>query len=232
MNLKLIPGLALALSGVLFGCATAGHHLPVTYETELRYWRQLPYPRVEKLMNEYDPDKADLIWICQDYYHETKAKTKDYNETNFPVVIDFFRDVFDKPTIIEIYKRESTPEGRITRKARISVLGQLEFEEEYLDGERHGAWYSWHSNGKIYNVQNYAHGQLRGTGLTFSPAGKILCKCIYREGKLVTAWDAGLDGKWEKAVTHGQGGILTYGENGNADGTEKYFDGECYGGSH
>lgn len=183
-------------------------------------------------MDEHDPHKASATWICQDEYHRTQVMANDCNEADFPVVIEFWRDVFDTPTINEIYKHEATPEGTITRKARVSVLGQLEYEEEYLNGQRHGSWYMWHSNGTIYDVQSYAQGLPQGTSLTFSPTGKILCKCLYQEGKLVSAWDREADGKWEKVVNHGDGGILSYGENGEANGGEKYFKGEYCGGSN
>jgi hypothetical protein len=63
MKPKLILCLALVLSGGLFGCSTVSHRSLPSYESELQYWRQLPYPRIEKLM-----DEPDSLWICQDYY--------------------------------------------------------------------------------------------------------------------------------------------------------------------
>lgn len=232
MNPKMSLFLALVWSVLPYGCSTYNHLSFPNYESELSYWRQLPYPRLEKLINQYDPDKADIICLCQDYYHCTKVEAEDIKQEEFAVVIEFWRNVEGKPEINEIYKREYRPEGRITRKARISVLGQLEWEEEYLNGEKSGIWYFWHTNGKLYAVQGYAHGVSQGLGLTLSPTGKVLVKCHYADGKLVTSWCLDRNGKWVKCADHGNGYMPSFSENGDENGFDRFLEGECVGGNH
>ena len=235
MKPKLILCLALVLSGGLFGCSTAGHCSLPNYEVELRYWRELPYPRVEKLMNVYGGDIADKTYVRLDehrYFGNDVVDTNNFNENDYAVVIEFDRMVDGTPAENEIYKREVTPEGKITRKARISVLGQLEFEEEYLDGKRHGTWYTWYPNGKIRFVQSYANDQPDGVSWDFSPKGIVLQKIIYQNGKLIEAWGIGVGGKWEKWVTNGMGSISDFGEDGEVNGGWEVIDGEFVRGWH
>ena len=100
-------------------------------------------------MNVDDGDKADKTYVRLDehrYLGDDVVDTNNFNENDYAVMVEFSRAVDGTPSVNEIYKREVTPEGKITRKAIISVLGQLEFEEKYLDGKRHGTWYYWYSN--------------------------------------------------------------------------------------
>jgi len=229
MNPKLTLCLALALGGGLLGCSTVNHSSLPNYEAELRYWRELPYPRVEKLMNVYDGDIADKTYVRLDenrYWGNDVVDTNNFNANDYAVVIDFGRDVDGAPTDNEIYKREVTPEGKVTRKARISVLGQLEFEQEYLNGKRNGPWYYWYHNEKNSRLENYTNGELDGVAFDFSPTGKVLQKEIYRNGKLIEAWGIGVGGKWKKCVSNGNGDISGFGEDGQPDSYWFVEDGE------
>jgi MORN repeat variant len=236
MKPKFLLCLALVLSGGLFGCSTVVSHrsLP-NYEAELRYWRELPYPRVEKLMNVYDGDMADKTYVSLDenrYLGNDVVDTNNFNENDYAVVIEYHRAVDGTPDVNEIYKSKVTPEGKITRKAKISVLGQLEFEEEYLNGKRHGNWYTWYPNGKIRFVQSYTNDQPDGVWRDFSPKGKVIQKQIYHNGKLLEAWGVGVGGKWEKCVNKGNGYISDFGEDGQLDGGWDVIDGEIGRGEH
>jgi hypothetical protein len=211
------------------------HRSLPNYEAELRYWRELPYPYVEKLLDDGGPSQVNETSVRLDahrYLGNDVVDTNNFNENDYAVVIEFHRAVDGTPAVNEIYKREVTPEGKITRKARISVLGPLEFEEEYLNGKRHGTWYVWYPNGKIRFVQSYANDQPDGVSWDFSPAGKVLQKIIYRNGKLLEAWGIGVGGKWEKWVTNGMGSISDFGEDGKPDGGWQVIDGEIGRGEH
>jgi hypothetical protein len=166
------------------------------------------------------------------YLGDDVVDTNNFNENDYAVMVEFSRAVDGTPSVNEIYKREVTPEGKITRKARISVLGQLEFEEKYLDGKRHGTWYYWYSNGKIRFVPSYTNDQPDGVWWDFSPKGKILQKQIYHNGKLLEAWGVDSDGKWTKSVKNGMGNICDFGDSGEYAGFDEYIDGEMVRGVH
>ena len=163
---------------------------------------------------------------------------KDFKEETYSVVIEYHHNKFGTPTINEICKRESTPEGTITRKARISVLGQLHWEREYLKGEPHGTWYSWHPNGNVYYMQNYANGRPHGIELMFSPAGEVLSESHFRDGKMIASWEYTSEShyehsvlkvaprKWTQTIKNGTGGRAIYDIDGRDVGYENFSEGE------
>jgi antitoxin component YwqK of YwqJK toxin-antitoxin module len=219
----------LMLLSLLTGCICQSDD---SYESHLRYWRTLEYPRLEKLMSRYGSGIQE-VWVNESEYQQRKGDPTDpINENKYPTIINYCTDVFGKPTILEITKRHPGSDGSIiSRKARITVLGHLEWEEEYLDGKSHGIFRYWYSNGQLRAKTCYRHGAAHGTAYGYSIDGTLLGKDEFIDGKLISSWEV-LDGKWTQTVSNGDGRVIDFDDKGQDAGFWDYINGEPVRGAH
>ena len=51
--------------------------------------------------------------------------------------------------------------------------GQLKYEINYKDGEKHGKWLEWHANGQLAWEENYKDGERHGKWLEWYENGQL-----------------------------------------------------------
>ena len=62
---------------------------------------------------------------------------------------------------------------------------QIEIQENWKNGHRHGERKIWYPNGKPYCQQNYVHGVLDGKSVWYYPSGQIYDEEFYDKGKSI-----------------------------------------------
>ncbi|HUX00990.1 MAG: hypothetical protein WBD63_12560 [Phycisphaerae bacterium] len=223
---------------ILSGCCASntatlrrhGTHWADEYESAQRYWRDLPYPRLVKLMDRHDPKRVVLVRVEPSPYF---GDLGNIDEASFPVVIEHHTDVFGVPTVMELRKRSMDADGmQTTRVCRMTKWGDLKKEETFVNGKAHGVQRGWYPypHKQLEWSKEYADGEPDGRGRYYSKEGLLLQELLWKHGKLVSAFEM-VEGKWKQTVTDGTGFRTTF-WNGDDAGFEEYLNGDCVRGAH
>ena len=180
-----------------------------TYEQTLRFFRDLPFPRLEKLM-----DRNGLgvtrAWVCESPNKKVAFDPHTVDEGAYDAVVEFHTDVFLVPTGNDIRKRIHRTDGKtVCRSARITALGQLIWDETLIDNVRDGLAHGWYLNGQLASRDDYLAGSVDGLSVAYSPDGKLLQKIQWQNGRCSAAWKQ-VGGKWIQTVKDGEGWTTSY----------------------
>jgi hypothetical protein len=198
-----------------------------TYEQTLAFYRDLPYPRLEKLMDRYGSGVTSA-WICKSRNDRQRADSQTLDEDTFNTVIEYNTDSLLVPTVNDIRKQYHRPDGKIvTRSARITALGQVIYENTRVNNLRDGLSRGWYLNGELAYTSNYREGELDGLGLFYAHDGQLLQIVRWNNGRCLDAWQLN-QRNWQQTVHNGNGWITDYNwyfNDGGPCGSEHFADG-------
>ena len=214
-------------SGGVAGAAGEPRAVGGSYEETLKFFRDLPYPRLEKLMDR-NGGGATAAWRCESYYKRVRLDVGSIDESVYDTIIEFNTDVFLVPTVNNIRRRVQRADGvTVVRSARITALGHLISDEVSVNGVREGPARGWYLNGQLACCDVFKKGEVDGWSVAYSPEGQMLQKVQWRDGKCVAGWEF-REGKWEQTVNDGDGWVMRYYwyfSDGKECGGDRYYDG-------
>lgn len=112
--------------------------------------------------------------------------------------------------------------------------GEAVLEEgDILNGQRHGTWMSYFSDGSVQKITSFLHGKKQGPEIVFDQSGSILSKSSYVQGNMHGEYRAYNRGKIveKKSYKNGKlhGAVRKYYTGGNIMEESNYVDGTIDG---
>ena len=181
------------------------------------------------------------------YYDNGKIQQKEFYKLGYPVeIVSYFKngnikeESFLKHDIEDILNLKNDTEGVIKKYYE---NGNIEYEENYINGNLSGKWYRFYDTGELWQEVNCANNSFQGLFTTYYKNGNKKSEKIYKDGVQVEGslsteyYENGMikvecivdrhyinDEKWGEMEVLGCDSIILYWETGFKSAEGKYLE--------